>query len=79
MITRHILSPPLVRTFSALRFRPYSLTSAANGTSNSTGSGSGSGSGGSKKNEGIVGTVPRMDALVIVAMAAVLNAVAVTL
>jgi hypothetical protein len=58
-------------------FRPYSLTSAANGTSNSTGSGTGSGS--SKKNGAIVGTVPRMDALVIVAMAAILNAMAVTL
>jgi hypothetical protein len=56
-------------------------SAAANGTSNSTGSGSGSGtgSGGSKKNEAIAGTVPKMDALVIVAMAAIVNAVAVTL
>jgi hypothetical protein len=57
--------------------KTYPLPATSNGTSNSTGSGSGSGS--SKKNEGIVGTVPRMGALVIVAMAAILNAVAVTL
>ena len=71
MITRRIPSPSLVRTFSTLRFRPYSLTSAANGTT-------GTGSGSSKKNEAIVGTVPKMGALVIVAMAAVLSAMAVT-
>jgi hypothetical protein len=74
MITRRIPSPSLVRTFSALRFCPYSLTSAANGTNSSSGTGSGS----SKKNEAIVGTVPKMDALVSVAMAAVLGAMAVT-
>lgn len=45
--------------------------SAANTTSNSTGSGS------SKKNEAVVGTVPGMGALVVVA--AILNAMAATL
>lgn len=51
--------------------------SSANGTSSSSGSGTGSGS--SKKNGAIAGTVPRMGALVIVAMAAILNAMAVML
>jgi hypothetical protein len=46
--------------------------SAANGTGDSTSSGS-------KKSEAIVGTVPGVDALVIVAMAAIFNAMAVTL
>jgi hypothetical protein len=48
------------------------LTSLVNGTDST-------GSTGSKKNEAIVGTVPEMDALVIVAMAAIFNAMAVTL
>jgi hypothetical protein len=49
------------------------MSAAANGT-NSTGSSTGSGS--SKKNAAMEGTIPRMDALVIVAMAAILNAMA---
>lgn len=48
------------------------MTSTAYGSNGTTASGS-------KKNEAIVGTVPRMDALVIVAMVAVLNAMAVAL
>ena len=71
-ITRRIPSPRLVRIFFALKFRPYNLTSLVNGTDST-------GSTGSKKNEAIVGTVPEMDALVIVAMAAIFNAMAVTL
>jgi hypothetical protein len=42
------------------------------------GNSSGAGSGSSKKNEAIVGTVPGIGALVIVGMAAILNALAVT-
>jgi len=47
----------------------YPLPAIVNGTSAS----------GSKKNEAIVSTVPEMDALVVVAMAAIFNAMAVTL
>lgn len=57
---------------------PYSSTSAANGTSNGTSS-SGSNSGNTKKSGAIVSTVPRMDALAIIAMAPILGAMAVML